>query len=559
MSKRLFDAPTAYSEIHAVTTSWNLEKLIFILLIAIQLVPIWVFPYFPTQDGPAHVDNAAALRYYFNPDEHLLHQYYTLNLRLVPNWVTNLTLAGLIGFVSPIVAEKILISGYIVLLPISIRYSLGAISEDARFLSLLAFPLIYNDFLHRGFYNFIYSIPVFFFVIGYWLRHRESLRLGEIFCLASLILLLYFCHIVSFGVLVITLFILAFSLTIGEATANYKNTSDVLQGSWRLFCNRTWASLLIGLAPAIVLAVRFVFQQGSFPRESRLVWPDYSWKFFAWPFYGVTAITNTPGNLLISASVSLLFVILFFYSMSQRASRQTTSLSNGLICAVVAICVLYLAAPFTVSGGTILNPRFVLLALLLSILWFGTHRFSEQAKFTIGTVGAVLAVLQIAFNLPVYAKINDDAAEYLSAGKVIEKKGTLLSFCFANEGCGIDRAPGYLRTIPFDHLSGYISAEKHLVNLFNVDSYTNFFPIRYRDELNPFPYLWMKQIKGKRIWAANVAEYSKETRGRIDYVLLWGISDAKVEDTSHLVKWLGENYELIFTSATRQLQVYRRK
>jgi hypothetical protein len=106
------------------------------VLLAILLLPIWVFSYFPTQDGPAHVDNAAALHYYVRGSESLLHEYYRLNLRLVPNWFTNVIIAGLIGFVSPIVAEKILISSYIILLPVSIRYALGAVNQASTFLAL---------------------------------------------------------------------------------------------------------------------------------------------------------------------------------------------------------------------------------------------------------------------------------------------------------------------------------------------------------------------------------------------------------------------------------------
>ena len=86
-----------------------------------------------------------------------------------------------------------------------------------------------------------------------------------------------------------------------------------------------------------------------------------------------------------------------------------------------------------------------------------------------------IALLQIGVNLPVYAKINEDAAEYLSATKVIAQKSTLLSLCFASEGCAVGRGPAYLRISPFRQLSGYISAQQHLVNLSVVDPRTDFF------------------------------------------------------------------------------------
>src|ERR1051325_4038021 len=81
--------------------AWKMERLLFVSLIAIYLLPIWAFPYFPTQDGPNHVDNAVAFYRYFRGEESFLREYYTLNLRLVPNWLTNAALATLTAIVPP--------------------------------------------------------------------------------------------------------------------------------------------------------------------------------------------------------------------------------------------------------------------------------------------------------------------------------------------------------------------------------------------------------------------------------------------------------------------------
>lgn len=174
VTKQLLDELTRPHESEEVATRWNLEKLLFILLLAIYLLAIWVFPYFPSDDGPAHVDNAATLLRYFQSDESALHEYYILNLRLVPNSLTSLVLAGLMGLVSPTTADKILISFCVLLSPVSIRYSLASISQDSVYFSFLVFPVVYNYILHYGFYNFLFSIPVCIFIIGYWLRNNES-------------------------------------------------------------------------------------------------------------------------------------------------------------------------------------------------------------------------------------------------------------------------------------------------------------------------------------------------------------------------------------------------
>lgn len=534
---------------------WNVESFVFTLLVAIHLVPLWAFEYFPTQDGPDHVDNAAVLYNYFHSNHSVLREYYTLNLRFVPNWLNSIVLVGLVHFVPVITAEKILITAYVVLLPFSIRYALSAINEASTFLSMLAFPLIYNDFLHRGFYNFIFSIPLFFFIVGYWLRHRDSFRFREICCLAGLTLLLYFCHIVALGSLVVTLVILAASFTLPGLIRNYRSAPNGLRGTWFTLHNPLWASLC-GLAPALFLAVVFVRQQGSPPS-----WGGSFWKLLVWPLYGVIATTNSPAHLLISMSVVGLFLGILYYAVSRRATQQNPFLGDGFLWAATILCILYFIAPESMSGGNIINPRFMVFTLLLLILWFGTQRFSRRVRFRITTAAIGLATLQIAINLPVYARVNESSLEYLSGTNAIEPNSTLLPLCFAREGCGVDRGAGYLRISPFVHLSGYITAQQHVVNLFNTSAHTDYFPIRYRDQLDPIPYL-RNQIEGKRVWGVNVADYTRQTGGHIDYVLLWGIADAwhHGEDTDILLKWLAAEYDSIFTSSQQgALQIYRRK
>ena len=100
-------------------------------------------------------------------------------------------------FLPILVAEKVLLSGYVILLPISMRYALRTIRPDAGFLAILAFPFVYNFLFHMGFYNFSYSLAMFFFVVGYWLKYREGFTPRKTVVLTILALVLYSCHIVS--------------------------------------------------------------------------------------------------------------------------------------------------------------------------------------------------------------------------------------------------------------------------------------------------------------------------------------------------------------------------
>jgi len=171
------------------------DTLLCLALILVHLIPIWAFTYFPSQDGPAHLSNATILREYH--DRPVFREYYRLNKDFVPNWVGHLVLAGLMSLMPALVAEKMLLSGYVVLLPISLGYVLRTIRPDGAFLTVLMFPFVYNFLLHMGFYNFSYSLVMFFFVVGYWLKHYEGFTRRDMLMLTVLSLVLYFCHIVS--------------------------------------------------------------------------------------------------------------------------------------------------------------------------------------------------------------------------------------------------------------------------------------------------------------------------------------------------------------------------
>ena len=100
----------------------NFKKL-QIFLILVHLLPIWLFAYFPTQDGPSHIYNSQVLREYWNP-EYGFQMFYNINWHLFPNWLSHFALAVLMGVFSPFIAEKVYLSAYVIFFPIAILYFL---------------------------------------------------------------------------------------------------------------------------------------------------------------------------------------------------------------------------------------------------------------------------------------------------------------------------------------------------------------------------------------------------------------------------------------------------
>ena len=169
----------------------RLEPVAFGIVLALHLVPVWTVHYFPTQDGPAHVYNTAQFLTLLAGDPLLLRDDAT-NLHPFPNWTTTVLYAGFLRIVSAVTAEKFVVSLYVLGLPLSARYLLTGRRAGAGWLGWLTLPLVYNDFLHRGFYNFLLGIVVMCLVVGYWLRHRSRPSPARLATFCALATLLYF-------------------------------------------------------------------------------------------------------------------------------------------------------------------------------------------------------------------------------------------------------------------------------------------------------------------------------------------------------------------------------
>ncbi|MFP5285118.1 MAG: hypothetical protein ACLGI9_05205, partial [Thermoanaerobaculia bacterium] len=218
-------------------TSRRQETWLFAALIVFHLLPIWLLPVAPTQDGPAHLSMAHALRQYGTSEGLYLREFFVRNEEAIPNWFVFFLLGNVLRFLPLPMAEKVLLSAYVILLPLSARY---ALRPRARFLAFLSFPFTYNFLLNMGFYNFCFSLPAFLFSVGFWLRHRGRLGFKETAILALLLLWTYFCHPVTLAVLVGTLLTLA---------------------SWRALRLWDWRALVAPVAasvPAVVLLLSFL-------------------------------------------------------------------------------------------------------------------------------------------------------------------------------------------------------------------------------------------------------------------------------------------------------------
>ena len=172
-------ADTPIHSDHSRAFSKRFWRSAFLVMMVLECAPFWVFRYFPSQDGPTHLHNASVLANYGS--EVIYRQYY----RVIPfqpagNALTQVMLAAILKFTDPLLAEKLLLSGYVILFFLSFRYLLSALTPYADCFSLFAGILVSNYFLDMGFWNFSYSICLLLFTLGYYVRWRQRWRLRQL-------------------------------------------------------------------------------------------------------------------------------------------------------------------------------------------------------------------------------------------------------------------------------------------------------------------------------------------------------------------------------------------
>ncbi|HEY0512868.1 MAG TPA: hypothetical protein VGH73_13245 [Thermoanaerobaculia bacterium] len=535
------------------------ETVLFWVLLALYLLPLWVFPFFPSQDGPDHQGLSFILRQHELPGAGLLREYYLINREAVPNWFIFFLMSRALGFVSIPVAEKILLTAYVVLFPLSVRYAARAIDRRAGFLAVLCFPFIYNFTFHMGFFNFCFSLPALFFALGYWLKsglkHPERMGPLRIAGLALLLLWVYFCHPVTLAVAVTVLLSLAGWRLALERLAAPREERLAVRPLWDGVRRWLLGPFLASL-PALILMASFLGKRTGARIQMLSLWVKI--KQLA-TLYSLASLTRL--SIVFAALLALLFYALAWRCWRDRRGRPPGA-ADGLLLAVAVLAVAYFAAPSDLAGGGFINHRLLLCPFLVLILWFATFDHPPRRRRAIQIAAAAISVGFLGAFVPVYARLNRGLEEIAAAGRLIPPDHTFVFLNFVSLNEELDPELGAFRTRPFIHAGGYLAARRRLVDLSLYEANENYFPIYFEPRLNPYRYLGAEKL-GIELDPPSVdlLGYPKRTggAGSVDYVFLWGLRDERWSEpkVEKLLAQLAAGYQPVYASRDGRVRLYR--
>jgi hypothetical protein len=441
----------------------HLEPVLYTMLVVLQLIPVWVFPYVPTQDGPAHLANALILKECATGPTRF-DQFFELRWEPFPNWTTHVFLAGLLYVFPPLVAHKVFVSVYLLGFAFSFRYFLAAFGGQTRQLAPAGLLFLYNRCFLTGFYNYCLSLIVLWFILGFCLRRRQAFGLVDAAFLMVLFGLAYFTHLLGY-------------LLAGAGAACILAASP----PHRL---RKLGGLALAVLPTGCLAASTLLEPGRLGLRENLDQGVRRWPLHLsgqqW-WQDVLSVNQGFFEPYEAWGVPLGILVLFFYEalllapLLEPAGKPEPDgkLPSRLPLVVFScgIAVLYLVLPDFLSAAIgFLKARLVLLLPLLALACLRMPNQGTVRRVLTGFMYLLVAA-NLFFVLRYFSSANDELAEYTAGLRYAGHNGSLFV---------MQSRAGSQRVSYLEHAANYYCLTTGNVNLDNYQAELKHFPVRYR-------------------------------------------------------------------------------
>lgn len=373
---------------------------LFLLFILGQVAYVWWLPWFPTQDGPCHFYNLVILRDLRNGG-HAWGTWFEQHLTMSSNLGFHFIAYPLISLVSPLSAEKIFISIYIIIFSTSIPLSLKMLDLPRFPWSFLVIPVVWSYSLAMGFYSFIITLPLLILSMALTIRMRTSGLTVRfiIICMASALLL--FFHLIPFACF--ALFVLI-SILVDDKNSVSK---------------RLITAIILLMPSAAALAWYMAVSAGSpHIRASSFL---KRLPFLITDILTCSTIFFSPLQIV---SGTLLGLLLYVLLKNYAIGIGSDYIQKVFGLYAIAIAVLALVSPPSLGGGAFLNERLptVMLMVLIPLIASRDSHYDIYLKNVLIPVVAVVLII----NSVLFYRMSSLVTEFMSARHLSLKAGSVV-------------------------------------------------------------------------------------------------------------------------------------
>ncbi len=518
----------------------NLEKYYFYFFLALNLVPVFCFRFFPTIDGPAHLYNSALIVELLTNSESLINDFLAFNNSINPNWSGHFLLALFSSILPAFVAEKIILLIYLIGFPLSIRYLFQVLNIRRKFLIYLIFPFTYSYLFYYGFYNFNIGVVFMFWGIAMALKYKENFTRARVIKLLLVSTLICFSHLFVFAVFLMVLFFLN-----ADSVMLLLNINKEVKRRGR----KRILALLIALLPGLIITFNFLLGNDSLHSDSvylpfsdlvaslKYIMPA---KGIAYEGYGLfnRVLLYLFVALIISVGISVAY---------QRFKHKTWTIKNyAWLSILITTGVLIFVLP-DYKGIAIgfISSRLMFFFFIFLIIWLASQEISKWVL-----VGVFIGINLVNFGILNHNRIaianQCELAEEINAtAEFIEPNSTVLPVTYSDN-------------VLHAHISNYLGAEKPLIILENYEASLDHFPLRWN--VDQMPELTVGDTVF-RCYCFPWLPQGTQAIQTIDYVFVLTDNGKSVDDSCNTsVKLMMETcYDKVETGSSARIALYKLK
>jgi len=430
---------------------------LYAVLIILHVALVWILPHFPTQDGPSHVYNLVILHDLVAGGKDW-GQYFTYELRAVPNLGFHLFAYPLFILFPPYVSERIFISLYILLGTVSVPVFLRTFGNRAMPLSFLSFPLLFNFSFMMGFYSFAIAVPCMLLAISAAWTVRKARYLRRFLILNPAGFALFFMHLIPFIIYLMSVCVICAVPVTGRDRTLRKMFQQVSV-----------------IAPSIMLCLYYLYENRGGPHPAS----SYTLSLSRFPELLVSLLVfslDTFSRWQL-APWALLFLLLYVLAKSgwrnYGESPVPCDAKRVLIVLSLALLIVYFCLPVDFGGGDFFNQRLPWILLLLSLPLAGIpssgviHRY--QTKIFPG-----IALLFFITNSVILKQQSNRIEEFLSGMRVPIPQGTFIATYKSG-------TKDWSRVDPLLHAASHYGIAKKCIDAGNYEPASAVSPVRFRE------------------------------------------------------------------------------
>ena len=466
--------------------------------------------------------------------------------------MSHFLLAGLLTIFPDYLADKILVTFYVIAFGLAWRFLARQINPENTLILLAGLPFVFHRTFQMGFYNYSLGIVGMMLVVAYWLKYHKNFSPGQTVILSLLFLLLYFCHPVG---LTFTCAIIGL-IWICDFISAYISSNKTITHQLRSRKKEVLFTLVSSL-PALTMLFIYILRRGTETTPN-----PYDKGHLFRKLVELTSLVNMSDkeeNWAIAWSV--VCGILLVAGLAHKVRQRNFSKYDGFFLAFVLTLIMYFIQPGSIGGAGILYIRLQFIPFILLLMWMASIPLNKLLYHFLMVPVIVIPLVLIALRAPHHKMASDALTEYLSVKDHISDRSTILPLSFAHQGLNSDGSWVSDRIWLFMHAADYLGSDKSLVMLGNYEAGLGYFPIIWHQNKQPFFHIATNEGMEAQPPSVDLLSYHQKTGGSIDYVLTWcmGRSFAEHPYTQNLRQQLDAAYELVFISQNGLARLYRRK